>query len=235
MTKCTYVLVHGMWHGGWCWRKVAPLLAAEGHEVVTPTLTGLGDRAHLLHEGINLATHVTDVAAVLEMEDLTDVILVGHSYAGMVITGVAERCADRIRRFVYLDAMLPSRRASGFEVDTDAFREAVEKDARENGEGFKIAPRKPEAYGITDPDDVVWVASRLTPHPIGTLRDPVIASERVPAIPSTYILCTQYGFGKTAEACRQKGWPVLEVDSGHDVMVTRPEALTALLLSSDCQ
>ena len=235
MAKYTYVLVHGMWHGGWCWRKIAPLLAAEGHEVVTPTLTGLGDRAHLLHEDICLSTHVTDVEAVMEMEDITDVIFVGQSYAGMVITGAAERCADRIRRLVYLDAMVPAHGQSGFDADTDAFREAVERDARENGDGFKIAPRKPEAYGITDRDDIEWVGSRLVPHPIGTFRDPVHAPERVPAIPSTFILCTQYGFGDTAEASRQKGWPVLEVDSGHDVMVTRPEALAALLLSSDCQ
>ena len=95
MTRYICVLVHGMWHGGWCWRKIIPLLTEEGHSVFTPTLTGLGDRAHLLHSGINLATHVTDVASVLEMEDLSNVILVGHSYAGMVITGAAERCALR--------------------------------------------------------------------------------------------------------------------------------------------
>ena len=235
MARYTYVLVHGMWHGGWCWRYLTPLLAAEGHCVVTPTLTGLGERAHLLHPDINLATHVTDVAAVMEMEDLSDVILVGHSYSGMVITGAAERCADRIRRLVYLDALVPAHGQSGFDLNSDAFREALETDARENGEGFKLTVRTPEALGITDPVDAEWVASRLVPHPIGTFRDPVDAKGRVLAIPSTFIFCTQYAFGDTAQICREKGWPVLEIDSGHDVMVIRAKELATLLLSPECQ
>jgi pimeloyl-ACP methyl ester carboxylesterase len=235
MARYTYVLIHGMWHGGWCWRYLVPLLTAEGHDVVTPTLTGLGDRAYLLHPDINLATHVTDVAAVLEMEDLTDVILVGHSYAGMVITGVAERCADRIRRLVYLDALVPGHGQSGFDINSDDFRAALEADARENGEDYKLTQRIPEALGITDPADAAWVASKLVPHPIGTFRDPVEAKDRVPAMPSTFIFCTQYAFGETAQNCKDKGWPVLEIDSGHDVMVTKPKELAAILLSPDCQ
>lgn len=235
MNQHTYVLVHGMWHGSWCWRHVVQLLRAEGHNVAAVTLTGLGDRAHLLNADIDLNTHVTDVVAFLEMEDLSDVILVGHSSAGMVITGAAERAAARIRRLVYLDALVPSHGQSAFDINSDEFREQLEKDARENGEGYKLTPRSTEALGITDPADAEWVRSRLVPHPIGTFRDPVEAKERVPAISATFILCTQYGYGETAAKCRENGWPVLEIDSGHDVMVTRPKELAALLLSPECQ
>ena len=105
----TYVLVHGAWHGGWCWRRVAPALRAQGHEVWTPTMTGLGEREHLHPESVNLSTHVTDIVKVLEFEDLRDVVLVGHSYGGFVVTGVAAEAADRIRHLVYLDAFVPPR------------------------------------------------------------------------------------------------------------------------------
>ena len=103
----TFVLVHGAWHGGWCWKKVAPLLRSAGHEVYTPTLTGLGERDHLLTRDIGLDTHIQDIVNVLEYEELTQVVLVGHSYGGMVVTGVAERAHERLRQLVYLDAATP--------------------------------------------------------------------------------------------------------------------------------
>lgn len=231
----TYVLVHGAWHGSWCWRRLIPLLSAQGHHVTAVTLTGLGDRAHLLSAGVDLNTHVTDVAAFLEMEDLSDVILVGHSYGGMVITGAAERSADRIRRLIYLDALVPSHGQSAFDLNSDAFQERLENEAKEAGDGFKFFPMSPGAMGITDPADAEWVGSRLVPQPIGTFRQPVEANERTPTIPATYILCTQFGFHDTAAKCKQKGWPVLEIECGHDVMVTKPGELAELLLSPDCQ
>ncbi len=112
----TYVLVHGACHGGWCWRRVAELLRAAGHEVFAPTLTGLGDRAHLAHRGIDLDTHIQDVAAVLTYEELREVVLVGHSYAGLVITGVAERAANRLAQLVYLDAAVPRDGEAGLDL-----------------------------------------------------------------------------------------------------------------------
>ena len=235
MTNLTYVLIHGAWHGSWCWRRIIPLLSAKGHHVVAVTLTGLGDRTHLANADVDLDTHVTDVVAFLEMEDLSDVVLVGHSYGGMVITGVAERTADRIRRLIYLDALVPSHGQSAFDLNSDAFRERLEKEARESGDGFTFSPMSPDAMGITDSADAQWVRIRLTPQPIGTFRQPVDAKERVPAIPATYILCTQFGLHETATRCKQNGWPVLEIESGHDVMVTKPNELADLLLSPECQ
>lgn len=235
MERYTYVLVHGAWHGSWCWRHVTPLLTAGGHKVLTPTLTGLGDRAHLLRPEISLATHVADVATAIETEELADVILVGHSYAGMVITGAAERCADRIKRLVYLDALVPVHGQSGFDLNSEQFRETLEADAREHGDGYKVTALTPQALGITDPTDAEWVAARLVPHPIGTFRDPVEARDRVPSIASTFIFCTRFGFSDTAARCRANGWPVLEIDSGHDAMITNPQELAELLLSPECQ
>ena len=236
MSKPAYVLVHGAWCGGWYWRRVLPLLSAKGHRVASVTLTGLGDKAHLLSADIDLDTHVTDISAFLEMEDLSDVVLVGHSYGGIVIAGAAERCADRIRRLVYIDSPVPSHGQSLFDLNSDAYRAQLEKDARKYGDGYKISfPASLDLIGISDPADVEWVRPRLVPHPIATMRQPVEASEKLPTIPATYILCTQFGFHDTAAKCKQKGWPVLEIESGHMPMVTKPGKLADLLLSPDCQ
>jgi pimeloyl-ACP methyl ester carboxylesterase len=161
---------------------VVPLLQAEGHRAVTPSLTGLGEKAQLLSADIDLDTHVGDVTAVVDGEDLSDVVLVGHSYAGMVITGAAERCHRRIRRLVYLDALVPAHGKSAFDINSEAFRAQLEADAKENGEGYKLTPWSTEALGISNPDDIVWVSSNLGPHPIGSLRQAVQASDHVPLV-----------------------------------------------------
>src|SRR5262245_14863398 len=126
----TFVLVHGAWHGGWCWQRVSPLLRARGHEVFAPTLTGLGERSHLLTREIGLETHVADVVNAIRWEDLTDVVLCGHSYGGMVISGAADRMADRVRSLVYLDAFVPADGQSIFDFMT-----------AERAEGFRDGAR----------------------------------------------------------------------------------------------
>jgi pimeloyl-ACP methyl ester carboxylesterase len=196
------------------------------------TLTGLGDRTHLAGPSVNLTTHVADVAAMLDMEDLTEVVLVGHSYGGMVITGAAERAWRRIRRLVYLDALVPQHGQSAFDLNSAQFRERLEQDAAANGGGF--APIA-GILGITDTNDLEWVSARLRPQPIGTFRQPVDAPAFAARLPRTYIYCTQFGFKDTAERCRQAGWPVLAIDSGHDAMVTHPRQLADLLLSESCK
>jgi pimeloyl-ACP methyl ester carboxylesterase len=226
----TFVLVHGAWHGGWCWNRVIPHLESAGHRALAVTLTGQGDRAHLINPSIDLDTHITDVVGMLEMDDLNGVILVGHSSGGLVICGAAERAWKRIRRLVYLDALVPRHGQSGFDLNSPEFRERLEHDAKNNGEGYKVAPIM-EILGITDAEDLEWVRERLCPSPIGVFRQPVEAPTFAWQIPSTYILCTGFGFRPTAERCREAGWPVLEIDCGHDAMIIKPRELAELLMS----
>src|SRR3954466_2877755 len=168
ITLWTFVLVHGAWHGGWCWRKLTPLLRAAGHQVFTPTLTGLGDRAHLLSADVDLTTHIKDIAAVLEYEDLRDVVLVGHSYAGMVIAGVAEKAGARLAQLVYLDAFLPE---DGKSVKDYAGVPPTRAD------GWRMpAVGGPRFYGVTDQDDAAWVTRHLVDQSIRTFTQPIALS-----------------------------------------------------------
>lgn len=232
--KPPFVFVHGAWHGGWCLNRLIPYLESAGHRTYAVTLTGQGDRAHLINPSIDLATHVTDVVSMLEMDDLTDIILVGHSYGGLVICGAAERAWTRIRRLVYLDALVPAHGQSGFDLNSPQFREKVEQDAKNNGDGYKVAPIE-SILGITDAEDLEWVRARLRPLPIGVFRQPVEAPTFASEIASTYIHCTGFGFQATADRCRQAGWSVLEIDCGHDAMIIKPRELAELLLTADCQ
>jgi len=200
---------------------------------VAVTLTGLGDRAHLAGPAIGLATHVDDVVATLEMDDLANVVLVGHSYGGLVITGVAARAAGRIRRLVYLDAMVPEHGQSAFDLYGPAFRQRLEAAAASHGDGYKIPPM-PEILGVTDADDLAWLRPRLRPQPLASFSEPVQTPPSGTAPPSTFIACTRFGSGGTAEKCRAKGWPVLALDCGHDAMVLKPRELADLLLGPDC-
>lgn len=152
----TFVLVHGGWHGGWGWRRLTPLLREAGHEVFAPTLTGLGDRAHLRRLDTGLATHVADVAAVLELDDLHDVVLVGHSYAGMVITGVVQRCGERIRELVYFDAFVPAPGQSFFDLIGPERREAYLPLADEAGGVMPDPDVMLDSWAVTDSADRGW-------------------------------------------------------------------------------
>ena len=190
----TYVLVHGGGHGGWCYQRVARLLRAAGHEVYTPTLTGLGERSHLLSADVDLDMHITDVTAVLHYEDLRDVILVGHSYGGMVITGVADRASDRVGRLVYLDAANPVNGQSLKDVAGPVIEAARPAGAVIDGMELVLLPA-PEAglfYGVTDPDDVAWMADRLTGHPWKCFEQPLDLTneDALWAIPQYHIVCT---------------------------------------------
>jgi pimeloyl-ACP methyl ester carboxylesterase len=233
-SKSTFVLVHGAWHGGWCWTRLVPFLQVAGHRTLAITLTGLGDRSHLISPSVDLDTHVTDVVSMLEMDDLDDVVLVGHSYGGMVVCGAAERAWRRIKRLVYLDALVPRHGQSGFDLNSPQFREKLEEEARQKGDGYKIMPMV-DILGITGAEDLEWVRARLRPHPIGTFRQPVEAPTFASSIPSTFILCKQFGFHATADRCRQSGWPVLEIDCGHDAMVVKPRELSELLVEAGSQ
>jgi pimeloyl-ACP methyl ester carboxylesterase len=228
-----FVLVHGAWHGGWCWRRVAPFLRAAGHEVLTPTLTGLGERSHLASSAIDLNTHVQDVVNVLEFEDLRNVILVGHSYGGMVITGVSERAADRLRHVVYLDAFVPRHGQALLDLIATPSRETIQQQAQA---ARGMMPPFPVArYGVFEPEDVRWVEARLVPHPFKTMSTPVtLENPAALALPKTYVYCNNPAMGffeAFAERTRAaQGWRYRELATGHDAMVTMPRELTSLLV-----
>jgi pimeloyl-ACP methyl ester carboxylesterase len=222
----TFVLVHGAWHGGWCWKKVTPLLRAAGHEVFAPTLTGLGERSHLLTRDVGLETHITDIEQVLEYEDLRNVVLVGHSYAGMVITGVGDRAADRIGQLVYVDAFLPENGKALTDYSLRAFPPITDDSWRDRS-------RDPQDFGVTDDRDVAWMKARLRDMPGKCLRQPLqLHGNSLSAIKGAYILCTQRAdFREAAERAKQRGYRYHELPSaGHDVMVTRPRELARLLM-----
>jgi pimeloyl-ACP methyl ester carboxylesterase len=232
----TYVLVHGGGHGGWCYQRVARLLRSAGHDVYTPTLTGLGERAHLLSPAIDLDTHITDVCAVLHFEDLRDVILVGHSYGGMVITGVADRASDRIGRLVFLDAATPVNGQSLVDVAGPIIEATRPLGAVVDGVELVLLPT-PDAglfYGVTDPDDVDWMADRLTGHPWKCFEQPLELTNPTgfAAIPQYHIVCTSTLATRDpelVETARAEG-RLWDVDTGHDLMITEPEVVADLLL-----
>ena len=230
----SYLLVHGAWHGGWCWRRLTPLLRAAGHDVYTPTLTGLGERAHLRSPRVGLDTHAQDVVGVLEYEDLRDVILVGHSYGGMVITAVAELAPERLAHLVYLDAFLPRDGECLLDFLPPAAREETLARAQAEGEGWYLPPQRSEhPYGITDPADIAWVRRKFTAHPLKTMQQPVhCANPEAAALPRTYINCTvTHYFPRFAERARSTpGWRYEELAAVHDAMITAPPALANLLI-----
>jgi pimeloyl-ACP methyl ester carboxylesterase len=233
-----FVLVHGGGHGGWCYQRVARLLAADGHTVYAPTLTGLGERAHLLSPAVDLDLHVDDVVAVLRYEDLHDVVLVGHSYGGMVITGVADRVPERIGDLVYLDAATPANGQSLVDVAGPMMNAARTFGRVENGIELVLYPEADldslRYYGITDADDAAWVNARLTPHPWACFEQPLRLENEAAlgAIPQSHIVCTStIPTRDPALIARARAagrfW---DIDTGHDLMVTEPRAVADALL-----
>lgn len=231
----SFVLVHGTGHGGWCWRYIVPLLRAAGHDVYTPTLTGLGASSHLLHElnRISLDTHVKDVTNLLFYEDLSEVVLVGHSYGGMVITGVAATEPQRLAQLIYLDAYLPLEGENEIALWPTDQNEKYRTDLA-SGARFR-QPMASSMLGITDPKMSKWVQERLTPHPYSTYEDPPASGTPESAsIPRTYIHCTLGPFSSWMEPfaarARKLEWNVHTMATGHDIMITHPNELAEILL-----
>ena len=226
------VLVHGAWHGAWCWRRVVPLLWLAGHRVVTVTLSGLGERAHQLSPEITLATHVEDVVTAIRAEECDRAVLVGHSYGGLAVTGAADRLGTEVGRLVYVDAIVPlpgDTWSSSNPPEVQAARRAAI--ARH---GF-LPPPPASAFGLTGAD-ADWVERRQTPQPAGVYDDPLqVDAERWAARPRTFVDCTTPSL-PTIEPSRmlvrsQPGWEVVELETGHDAMVSEPADLAAVLLT----
>lgn len=226
----TFVLVHGAWHGAWCWRRVARLLARDGHEVFAPTLTGLGERSHLLAPGINLDTHILDVANEIKWQGLKEVILVGHSYGGMVISGVAERVEKAIAAFVMLDAFFPENGEALLDLSAGAVQEAFRAAAQSGA--TTLPPRSAAAFKVND-NDRAWVDAQCTPQPIGcVLQKLPLSGARERIKNRVYIRATGYPsepFDRGLAKARAQDWRTYEVPCGHDVMLDQPERLAAIL------
>jgi pimeloyl-ACP methyl ester carboxylesterase len=229
----TFVLVHGACHGGWCWTRVARILRAAGHDVFTPTLTGFGERAHLLTADVGPATVVQDVVAVIEAEELTGVVLVGHSFGALVALGVADRVPDRIARVVLLDGVVVEPGEPGFAgLPAEAVAQRIEQAKATGGLTYPAPP--PAAFGVSDPDDLAWIGRRLTPHPLRTYTESF--GLRAPlgnGLPITYVCCTDPAYPAIHSAhaiVRREGWEWRELATGHDAMISAPELTAAELM-----
>lgn len=230
----TFVLVHGGWGGGWEWRLVAQRLQERGHLAYRPTLTGLGERRHLASPDIDLDTHIDDVLGLLDNEDLADVVLVGQSYGGAVVTGVADRAATRVGHLVYVDAFIPENGESVNGLSGEKLTQYFRGLAAEKGEGWRV-PVWFTAEDLDLPDDLSdWYMSHVGPHPLATLDQPLELTGAVGEVPTTYIDCEPPGvstwlFRDSVERARSRGWGFHSLPVGHDVQVIDPESLALLL------
>jgi pimeloyl-ACP methyl ester carboxylesterase len=226
----TFVLAHGAWSAAWAWKKMRPLMAKSGHSFFTPTYTGLGERAHLANPAIDLDTHIEDVLGVLEFEDLNDVVLLGHSYGGMVATGVADRARARIAHLIYLDAFVPKDGQSLFDLVPEAQRQRMRAGAAA-GDGWRVPPNPtPED---TSSEDRAWIAGKRLPHPLKCMESPLKLRHGPLTLPRSYVEATRNTSGPfapfAAEARNAPGWACYEIDASHSPNITAPEALMTLL------
>jgi len=228
----TFVLVHGAWHGGWCYARVAALLRARGHTVFTPTLTGQGERAHLFSGAINLSTHIEDVLGVFRFERLSDVVLAGHSYGGMVVTGVADRVPERVRALAYLDAFIPEDGQSLFDINIPANTQRFLSDAGASG-GLSVPP-PPAAYFGVNAADAVIVDALATPFPLGCFTEKLKLTGAYRSVKKHLyvhgpVLPRESPFRVFYERAQAVGWSAHALACGHDVMLDEPEKTAELL------
>jgi pimeloyl-ACP methyl ester carboxylesterase len=227
----TFLICHGAWSAGWAWKKMRPLLRAAGHDVFTPTYTGLGERAHLASRSITLDTHIADILGVIECEDLSDIVLVGHSYGGMVATSVADRAPDRIARLVYLDAFVPENGQSLFDLVPAQMLSGMRAALAAQGDGWLLQPNPTPPD--TSPEDMAWVTPLRRWQPVGAFTQPIALKSAGAKPPRTYIYCTRIApgdpFGQYARRFRSDpAWTFFEIDASHNPNVTAPKALARI-------
>jgi pimeloyl-ACP methyl ester carboxylesterase len=225
----TFVLVHGAWHGSWCWQRVRTALQHNGHVVFTPTLTGIGERSHLLAPQVDLTTHTLDVLNLIQWEELDEIVLCGHSYGGMVVTGVADRMPQRIRSLVFLDAFVPETGQSLVDFVPISDDQLID--------GWKCRPLSAEFFGV-NPADRAWVDRQCTVQSVACFQQPVQLTGgfgRVRRVAYAYAsgwAGDQSPFRPFYVQAKARGWSTSEIDCGHDAMLDRPDAVTELLLKS---
>jgi pimeloyl-ACP methyl ester carboxylesterase len=231
----SFVLVHGTWGGGWQWRQVAENIRAKGHLVFTPTLTGLGEREHLVSRETNLDTHIQDIAAVISTEKLNDVVLIGTSYAGLIISGVADRLPQQIRTLIYLNAALPTNNKCMLDTVSAERRQTVQKLADAEGDGYRVPTSLVLDTGIENDAERQAFLARMSPHPLPSLLQPIRLTGRYLDVPrKAYVLATKkisHHFQEYYEwAKRQPNWTAHEIASHHYPMVTVPDQTADLLM-----
>jgi pimeloyl-ACP methyl ester carboxylesterase len=226
-----FVLVHGAWHGGWCWRRVSDLLEAKGHKVFSPTMTGLGSTSHVLNKDVNLTTHITDIVNFIKWEDLSDIVLVGHSYGGYIVSGVAEQIGDKIASIVFLDAFVPESGDSIAATSSQPVREAI---AAAIGRGELALKPVPAAVFRVNEKDRAWVDAKCTPHPIAGFTEKItVTGARDKIAKKSYVRAAGYPsvpFDAALAKTKGLGWKTYEMTAGHDAMVDDPQGLTDILL-----
>ena len=229
-----FILVHGAWHGGWVWKEVKESLQKQGYNVTCPTQTGLGERKHLLSLKITIDTFIDDIVNHILIEDLSNIILVGHSFAGSTISGVADRLKDRINRLIYLDAVILSNGQSPFDIAPDSIVKERIALAQNSENQMSIPPPNPEGFGVFDQRKAITLAKNLTPHPISTFQSKLnITNEIGNGLPLSYIFCTNpiyKSLESSREIVRQKKWPMFELNASHDAMYTHPKETLNLLM-----
>jgi pimeloyl-ACP methyl ester carboxylesterase len=230
-----FVLVHGAWHGSWCWKRVRGALQAQGHEVYTPTLTGVGERSHLLTRHVNLETHIADVVNLIRWEELNNVVLCGHSYGGAVISGAADRIPERIGSLVYLDAFVLENGQSLYDFLPPEQRQMQMDGVKAVGEGWKVPPIPAEVFAV-NAKDAPWVNSQCTMQPLATFQQQLTITGALNSIKNVSFVLAQgfHGspFPAAYEKAKARGWKTQTVPCGHDVMLDMPEELTRILLDA---
>ncbi|WP_170560586.1 alpha/beta hydrolase [Ruegeria atlantica] len=226
MKPQTFVLVHGLWHGGWCWSRVAEILRKRGYRVETPTNTGVGERSHLLTKDITLATFVEDIVQHVHFEQLQDVVLVGHSFGGATVTGVADRIANKIAKLIYLDGAILESGETWLGLLAPEIAKARSDMAQSSSGGLTLPPAKPGAMGVIKDEDVAFIKDRLTPHPFATMTTALRLDRPAgDGMDVHYIQCADPSYPPANLAlvrAQQKNWPITQIATGHDAMVLAP-------------
>lgn len=224
------VLVHGAWHGGWCWERVTGLFAEAGHTTACPTLKGLAERSGELTPEVGLRDHVTDVLGAIDAAPEGEpIVVVGHSYAGIVVREAADRRPERVSRVVLLDGWVAPNGKGLFDVAPDWFVDGLTGSAQRDGDGWRIPAPDPALFGVTEPSDVEWVRPRVTDHPLRTFQDPTTLGAAVADVPGSAIVCRPGAGIPFEQLATEVGYEVLDIETGHDAMVTKPQELARLL------
>ena len=232
--KPHFLLIHGAWHGGWVWNEISEILRYQRYSVSTPTLTGLGEKKHLLSSKITIETFIEDVVNHIIFENLNNIILVGHSFAGSVISGVADRLKDRIQKLIYFDAMILIDGQKPFDITPKETVEQRIELAKKFGNNISIPAPSTDAFGVFDIKKSLLLEEKLTPHPLSAFQSKLILKNEVGnGIPLSYIFCTKpiyKSLESSREVVRKMKWPIFELNAGHDAMLTHPKETLNLLM-----